>query len=33
MRMVVATFGAKVEVGKHGLPFLVTGFIIPIPED
>ncbi len=30
-RRVVVTFEAKVS--KHGLPFLVTGFIIPIPED
>ncbi|GAC71488.1 hypothetical protein PANT_3c00051 [Moesziomyces antarcticus T-34] len=30
-KRVVVTFEAKVS--KHGLPFLVTGFIIPIPED
>lgn len=30
-RQVIVTFEAKIS--KHGLPFMVTGFIIPIPDD
>uniref|UniRef100_V5EF59 Zn(2)-C6 fungal-type domain-containing protein n=2 Tax=Kalmanozyma brasiliensis (strain GHG001) TaxID=1365824 RepID=V5EF59_KALBG len=30
-RKVIVTFEAKMS--KHGLPFMVTGFIVPIPEE
>lgn len=30
-KKVIVTFEAKIS--KHGLPFMVTGFIVPIPDD